>query len=580
MTQDMSIEWHRKVVKFVSYSVQSESEQLKNNSDKAVKITPLMRFNMIVRAFSNSSILRYVEQPATNKHKGEVKPTDVIRIFNPINFMWEDMTDTLNSILAEVSPVPTTNNDTLKLARYIEAYLRASGDTVPQPYNGSRYLLFKNGVFDSKTKTLVPDLYAELDINYDSTHSMKMPIPSESGLEINGKLTSIFEVGFTPKHMHNVDLILDAKMPSYKGGQNHEWTPEGWLQRVAGNDAVQAEYIAQIMGVMLVPNHSFNMFIEINGAPHSGKTTLIEIVRSIYAGNYGFSEQVLFGKLISELDDNIPFRGNVNEDTALVHVTETNGAGITSGGISLINSFANQHMSIMQMGASSLTLTPPPILVMEGKGWAMFDSVKTGVARRLLPIDISNSETAEYTCAQYGKQVFNQKAVIEYLTARVVTAYAELTNGNDNFIFNIDNPKTLPEFAQIWHNDAVNAGDESVVEFIERMRHAMTRNGGGVSMKMLYEIYEASAKTDDENAFIRNFNSFKEIIFNKLGKFFKFEHLEHETRVTTDEQLAIDVEELEKRMAVPDSLRNYKRSNYSKYIRNDWYTVTIKDVEA
>lgn len=127
-----------------------------------------------------------------------------------------------------------------------------------------------------------------------------------------------------------------------------------------------------------------------------------------------------------------------------------NETGLKSSTISLINSFANDAMEMKQMGDVSVKLSLPPLLVMEGVNWAKFDSTKTGITRRLLPIDLSNSKT-DYYKAKQGKKVLKSPKVLQWFAKKVLLTFSELSKGADNFMFNLDDVETMPSFFQKWH---------------------------------------------------------------------------------------------------------------------------------
>ena len=327
-----------------------------------------------------------------------------------------------------------------------------------------------------------------------------------------------------------------------------------------------------MLGVMLVPNHSFNAFVEINGMSSGGKTTYINFVKDIYGENRG----VMLGYTLDDLNDTFPFRGNIDNDTAFVHITETNGSGLKQSGIALINSFANQEMQMKQMGSASLTLTPPPLLVMEGKGWVLFDSTKTGIARRLLPIDITDATTQKYRSTRYGKQVFRRQKVLAYMAKRAMLAYADLTKGDDNFMFNIDDLTTLPSFAQRWHVTAVNAGDDLMNNFTDRMRLVM--DDGKISSDILYDLYKSSVLFDNpDEKFMRTRRTFREAVQVFLRDDFELTPIDKMVKVEKLDDLAISLDKLRSVMPAPDDVKNYGASTYAKFMRYGWFDVKKKE---
>ena len=573
-----NLRWQTQIISYVALRTNKLIEGQK-------KTTLADRYNYITSSLDRVGLVTTLPE----QDWVEAKPLELLRIYNPETLTWERIDFLLIGILSETFGV-YKEIDVVTLAQAIfHRYRSDDNRRTPKPYQGSRYLLFANGVFDAKTRELIPIEKPVIDVpimDDEPDQTVKIIVPQSSTLEIG---TSAKEdnskdvedvvlpfVGFSEKHKHFFNLDLKIDNPVFAGtGQNNTWTPEDWLRLTANGNADEAEYLAQILGVMLVPNHSFNAFIEINGQSSGGKTTLINIVSAIYGGNPGVST----GYVMDDLSDRFPFRGTVNRETAFVSITETNGARLQSSGISLINSFANQEMQMKQMGTTSLTLTPPPLLVLEGKGWVLFDSTKTGIARRLLPVDIQNAQTAQYRNTRFGKLVFENPQVLHYFAKRAVLAYADLTKGNDNFMFNLDNVKTLPDFAQKWHTDAVNAGDDQMEAFTERMRDIL--KVGYISETMLYDLYISSIHFDDPDvSFVRTRRTFKEASLVYLGEYFEIEHINENMRVTNEDNLAIDFKTLNETMPSPDSIKSYGKSSEALYKSRHWLKITaIKDVD-
>lgn len=558
-----NIEWEQQLIKYV---VEKTSHELADIEKPSIP----MKFQLLNKALSDIALIGVLKQEMWTF---ESKPIELLRIYNPDSLTWERMDFVLMGLLSGILGV-YQDSDVAKLSAFLfNIYRKSDYLRVPDEYSGSRYVLFDNGVFDSKDKKLIP-----------IPRNIKSLEPYEHGkpidviliddtvqLEIYGENIVLPFIGFSEKHKHHFKLDLEAPNKAYKSNSiNVDWTPKEWLLKTVGGNKEEAKFLLQVLGVMLVPNHSFNAFVEINGASSSGKTTLVNIVNSIYGGNKG----VMLGYTLDDLNDTFPFRGNINRETVLVHITETNGSGLKSSGISLINSFANQSMQMKQMGSTSIMLTPPPILVLEGKGWVLFDSTKTGIARRLLPIDITSSTTFNYRNLRYGKRIFLRPKVLAWFAKEIMLAYADLTKGDDDYMFNIDNVESLPEFARRWHLDAINAGDDLMNRFIERIEP--TLKTGYISTQLLYELYIESVKLDNpDEKYMRHSKSFKEAVKVYLSKDFKLTKIDA-LMCFERKDLGINIESVEESIPVPYGLKNYKNSKYARYRQLDWYRIEKK----
>lgn len=557
-------EWENLLASETQASYLDELETV-DKADKKKTFPIKRKFEIISNVLSECATLGLEPR---KKWDNDAQTLDLIKIFNPNTLTWENIKYVLTGCLSAVD-ILYTPTDVTKLASFIFERLRNSKTVieVPEPYSGSRYILFNNGIFDCSSQELIEIKPAVAT----SKHNFRIPtISFGTNLEIDGEPKPLIEVGFTEKHKHFIDLDLNADVPTYKGyGQTETWDPQTWLLKTANNKPEIANYILEIIGMMLVPNHWFNAFIEINGKSGSGKTVITNIAKSIYNGNdIAIPEDFT----IDQAQDNFPFRGLVNPNTALVHITEINGSYLNANMISLFNSFANSSMEMKQMGDVSVKLTPPPLLVIEGVAWAKFDNTKTGVSRRLLPLDLTESDTRHYR-SLHGKDIFRFKKVIKWFAKEAVLAFANMTKGDDHFQFSIDDPETLPTFAQKWHMMAINAGDDLMNTFMLKIKESL--HNGFLQLKMMFELYNQSVLDDDpDRKHSRKFPSFRDALKMYLQEDFNVEVL-NDLQYHNQDDLGIDLEHLEQAMNLPKDIQEYdknfnKRSPY-------WLKITKKD---
>lgn len=502
---------------------------------------------------------------------------NLLRVFNPETSFWETPVDLFSAMLQNAG-IAYGKNELTKLGNYVFEELRRNEvQIVPKPYSNCRYLVYQNGILDVFTLTLITP---ETELNGNG-----VPMPKkDKKFELDGQPCYIFDMGFTKKHMHHIDYVSAPECPSYdavpvydsEGNLKYEdWNPLVWALKTNDGDDRKNDYMFELLGVMIVPNHRFNCFIEINGTSSGGKTTLINIVKNIY----GSPETLKLNCTLDEMNAQIPFRGTVDKTTNLVHVTEVNGAGLKANTISLVNNFANESMSMIQMGEKSVQLTPPPLLVMEGVNWALFDNTKSGIARRLVPLDITKADTKDYQNDKYAKEVFDQKDMIEWFNYMAVLGLQSLINGNEHFMFQVDKVKTLPKFARVWHNQAVNAGDKLIEQFVSRIED--TLHAGYLPMELVYQLYVESARLDNgDDVFTRNIHSFTKA-FNMYLKEDGYEVEECEKPVKCSEfDLGIDFKALSEEMSLPQDASNYADSKYARYPINGWLRITKTEREA
>lgn len=546
---------------------QQISDFYTSDDGKTTKMNLAEKFALISGVLANYTLLGLESR---KKWQNDAQSLDLVKIFNPISLTWDNPKYIYTACLNAVD-VLYTQNDVVKLSNFIFENLRNSQDTiiVPEPYNGSRYILFENGVFDCLTQKII----SVEPTSIPSEHDCNIPyVNFDSFLEINGEEIPIYQVGFIEKHKHFIKLDLDIQAPNYKGyGNTETWNPETWLLKTANNNLEKAKYILTIIGMMIVPNHWFNAFIEINGKSGSGKTVITNIAKSIYGGN---DVAIPEDFTIEQAQDNFPFRGLVNQNTALVHITEVNGTYLNANMISLFNSFANSSMEMKQMGDVSVKLTPPPLLVLEGVSWAKFDNTKTGVARRLLPLDLTDADTKGYR-SSHNKDIFAFKKVVQWFAKAAVLAFSDLTHGDDHFSFNIDDTSTLPIFAQKWHMLAINAGDDLMNTYMLKIKKSL--HSGYLPIRMMYEIYQKSVEDDDpEQKRSRKFRSFKDALKMYLSEDFDVE-VKDDLQKHSEDELGIDLHDLTNAMELPKGLENYNNTHYGKFSIPYWFKITRKE---
>ena len=559
--------WEQALASEVQAVYVKRTEEYFETNEKAKTFPIKEKYEVVLGVLHRHALLGL--EPRKN-WKDDSAGLDLIKIFNPATLTWENPKYLLTACLMAVDII-YTQNDVAKLANYVFESLRNSKTSkdVPKPYSGSRYLLFKNGIFDCLNKELI-EIEPSMQLT-DNNNTIPMILDSQK-LEIRDKSIPITQVGFTEKHKHYIDLELDMELPVYKGyGKNETWDPQTWLLKTADNRKDVAKYILQLIGVMITPNHWFNAFIEINGKSGSGKTVITNIAKGIYGEN---DVAIPEDFTIDQAMDSFPFRGLVNPNTALVHITEVNGTYLNSSMISLFNSFANSSMEMKQMGDVSVKLTPPPVLVIEGVSWAKFDNTKTGVARRLLPLDLTNSRTRDYR-SSHNKDIFSFEKVLKWFAKEAVLAFAEMTGGDEHFAFNIDDIDTLPGYAKRWHMLAINAGDDLMNTYMLKIKDSL--HNGYLPTQMMFKLYEKSVLDDDpEQKHSRKFPSFRDALKMYLSEDFNVE-VSDKLQKHSEDDLGIDLENLKKAMELPKGLENYNDTVYGKYERAYWLKITRKD---
>ena len=197
--------------------------------------------------------------------------------------------------------------------------------------------------------------------------------------------------------------------------------------------------------------------------------------------------------------------------------------------------------------------------------------------RRILPLDISNSFAQSYKAKQ-KKSVFHQRKVIEWVASKAVQAFADMTHGDDHFIYQLEDIDKLPRFLQRWHAQAISAGDRFMNNYMARIKPAL--HTGYLPVQIMYDLYKESTKIDamDPN-FQRKIKSFSValIIYLKQLDFevVDLDDTDDGLQQHSSDELGIDFEVANEAMPLPESCSNYD-STFARFKRPNWLKITDK----
>ncbi|MBM6772401.1 hypothetical protein H5991_02570 [Ligilactobacillus agilis] len=477
-----------------------------------------------------------------------------IMVYNPEKGYWEKAVYILRLILDAFHKEYTERNVT-EIANIICGKVNSLRGTINlrKQYSGSRYLLYENGIFDLKEMKLNP-------IKTIKNPSGIVGIDFGQKFDINGEKLSVPEMFFTSKHMHMRDLMVDSPLPSFPiSTANEIWTPHDWLLRTNDGKQEQVTYFLQLLGAMLVPNHFFECFIEINEKDTSDKNVLLSLVKEIYN-----NDSIKLNYKLSELKRKKPFSGKVDAHTNIIGISEANGAVLSAKETNLISALVNIESMILP------GLNPLPLLVIESEGWLKFNDVKntgSGINRRLLPLDLTESDDK----CHFPLSAFKNKEVIDWFNWQALVALHDLTEGNENFIFEIDDIKTLPDFARRWHFTAVNGDDEYMKHFIEYIKP--TLHVGYLPIPLMYQLYSGLARLENRDEYIKSPKSFKDVFCTYLDEEYGIENYGGTLRKIEEEELGIDFSELNNMIELSKVINEYRNSIYAKYPIPDWIQI-------
>lgn len=580
-TRNQQAQWERKLGLVLEKELKNRYDAKKEQQEGSTKgLSRKEQFETILNVLTRYTNIGVLD---VSYRSEDTETAEMIKIYNPVTWVWESPRFIFKNLLyTAIGNYSSSDFNTFVNYCYGSLMNNAKGiNFVPEPYAGARYLMFDNGILDLSTMELIEIKPLQVKAQTLSGEKVNIPlIKYQPAFNLNGKEIPLPEIGFTDYHKLHCNWVDISKIgiPQYKGDpkpgqQPYNFNPVDWMLKTAGGEK-ESQYILAMIGALLVPNHQFNAFWEINGPSNSGKSTLINLVKDVY-NNRG---SVIDGFSIDTLSETFPFRGTVDNTTNVVAITEVNGASVPKTAISLVNQFANEGVSLKQLGGKSMFVTPPPHLVLEGAGWAHFDVTNTGVQRRIIPINLANSKASTYR-AKMKKNVFKQRKFIECFVYMAVNAYAEMSKGDDNFVFQMDDLDGLPNFAQAWHMQAISAGDQYMNNFMDRMLSAL--HTGYLPLQMMHDIYKKSTEMDGiETQYQRQIASFKTafLIYLKQYGFNVVEYgNEKETKDVLqrhdESELGIDFDKVKETMDPPDDVKNYANSKYSVFSTNQWVKI-------
>lgn len=309
-----------------------------------------------------------------------------------------------------------------------------------KPYHGSRYVLFKNGVYDAKQDILLP---------LDSPLVKRLHFSQRSYIRIN------YQKRLAAPVFDNHARVDEA-------GDDPNWTPARFINAYGNNNEELETYFLFLLSLGLFGNHNFGMHVSIKGESRWGKSKLARIFRNLYSN---IQEQNY-----ASLNNHFAFT-NLTSDTSIIWLNECNTGKneLNDGdGIRMYDSLADDVFHYEVKSLLDRTIENPPQVFVDGTSFVQASDMSTGPVGRTLPYQLPHNS---YTLQKqsYSKNIdgdLDDERTLQYLVTRMFNAYRHYINESqmniDNVTLSIKNTTfmhVLPKQVQEWRNELVASDD-------------------------------------------------------------------------------------------------------------------------
>ena len=481
---------------------------------------------------------------------------DNIAIFNPLTGAWEHDADEFISMITVIKPGVTQNQVNTILMQW--GAIARRKDEVIDPYNKTRFLLFKNGALDVKTLKL---------------HDFSDPIIRESE--------------FTKRHKINLNWNPEPELKVFKNDARNggDWSIDKFIGGYAYNTPHLIEYFLFGLSLGLFSGHNSSVHFDIQGVSRLGKSTLNGIYNSLFSGRIAITTY-------NQLNQPFPLT-SYDPDTAIIWIKECNiGAQPLNDefGIPFYDGLADNQIRLSVKHGGDIIVDNPPQVYIDGTQFIQASEIQTGPAGRTLafklPVPTEEERDAFYSNAIDEK--FKDETVMQYLVYQMVQAFRNIVPEHriDNFKMNLASKRDLellPEEALEWRHEFVNADinikawfDEELLPFLilepekDKNETAMKKKRP-LHMLILHKMYLASvrrkSKSGKDDRYAQGFDRFEKNVkplFNEYNIELDFEtgcsidkrwaNATPRRKVNDPDNVAIDWQEYQEAYVMPEEL--------------------------
>lgn len=337
----------------------------------------------------------------------------IVVIFDPLHGFWTHNINIFRGLLRTIKPTASSRSvQTLISSLGSYAFSR---DRYIKPYHGSRYLLYKNGVYDTaqpvNPKTKLPDHLISLNSNI------------------------VHDLHFTERAYHQINLKVDPPLPHYDAlsykpaNSTYMWSPLRLLNGYSNFDNHIRSYFLFCLSLGLFSTHNFSVSLDIQGPSGFGKTMLSTIYETIYGAS-----RVNIAPF-ANLNGQFVFT-SYKDNTAIIWFNETNtdAKPLDSRGISTYDSLSDDQARFQVKNKGDHLVDDPPMVFLDGTDFLKTEHPDTGPYRRTLVMKLPNNLTEAQKSTFYTndfKNLLSKKDVVEWLNWHMIMAYRKKTSISD-----------------------------------------------------------------------------------------------------------------------------------------------------
>lgn len=406
------------------------------------------------------------------------KNRDRVVIFNPLTGLWTHDDDLFRMLLTVIKPYATK----AQVETMVETFAAqaANAGRVISPYNGSRYLLFNNGMLDIVT------------MNFHQLNE-----------------TRVKKLHFIERSKLNIDFVFDPQIPilaNERQCDGGDWNPKDFISAYGNNDAATIQYLLFGLSLGLFGSHNFGVHFDIQGESRWGKTTLSEI----YNGLYDNHVQIIS---FSALNENFPFT-SYPINTSVIWVKESN-IGTKplddEHGTVIYDGLADNQVRFNVKGTDDIVLSNPPQVYIDGTQLIQASEITTGPAGRTLAYKLPKMTTALRNQA-YANNINNDlhnPQVLQWLVWQMIQAYRSLIPQTRQADLKLNlslagDLNLLPPFAKKWRDEfAANSGgldgwfNDQIEPFLYQTTDDKDPKATLLHPSILYMFYRQAYRADN-----------------------------------------------------------------------------------
>lgn len=409
---------------------------------------------------------------------------DRLAVYNPLTGTWDHDENEFRTLIDYIRPVTTPMQfKTIFIQLASQAY---ANDRWLNPYSGSRYIVFKNGVLDIVTEEL---------------------------LSFTNQVVRDCE--FTARHRLSISWDPDAPDKEFPDDRpdHGTWSIDRFISGYAYNDPQLITFFLFGLSLGLFAGHNTSVHFDIQGPSRLGKSILSTIFDKLFENRIAITT---YNKL------NQPFPlDNFNNQIAIIWIKECNvdSEPLNSDyGTPFYDGLADMSARIPVKHHNDVIVDNPPQVFIDGTSFIQATEIHTGPAGRTLAFKLPEI-TGDDRDKIYSNNISNRlrdPEVLQHLVVKMVKAFKEIVPQNrwSNFKMNLASNRDLdllPEKAREWRQLFVNANLNIKIWFDDEILPFL-RTNGPMHDRILYELYLAhvrrNSKTGKDDRYAQGFDRF------------------------------------------------------------------------